>query len=63
MKVDFKPSATLVLTPENQIENYALKKWFKGYTSPDTSEEILTVNLFTEDDTNSAQHSQDEITS
>ena len=50
MKVDFTNTATLSITPENAVENYALKKWFEAYTD-NTSEgiEALHVNLFTED--------------
>ena len=50
MKVDFTDTATLNITPENSIENYALKKWYEAYT--DTTRrnmEALHVNLFAED--------------
>lgn len=55
MKVDFKEMAKLVITPENETENYALKKWFEGYTNESPSEEILSIDLFSVSDTNSVQ--------
>jgi len=52
MKVDFKQKATLVITPENEIESYALRKWHEGYVSIEPSEECLCVESITIDDTN-----------
>jgi hypothetical protein len=49
VKVDFIEDATVSITPENAIENYALKKWFEAYSKMDgNSHECLHVNLFTE---------------
>lgn len=45
MKVDFGRTAMLIITPENETERYALKKWFDGYTSDTPPEETLSVNL------------------
>lgn len=47
MQVEFKSNSTLSIVPENALENYALKKWFDGYTSQ--GEECLNVDLFSED--------------
>ena len=47
MKVRIKQNGNLELTPETELENYALDKWFYGYTTK--GKETLSVNLFVED--------------
>lgn len=37
----------LELTPETELENYALDKWFDGYVAK--GKETLSVNLFVEE--------------
>jgi len=41
MKVEFKDEATVKITPETFLENYALQKWFEGYNNH--GPEILEV--------------------
>ena len=43
MKVEITGLATLEITPENGLENYALKKWFEDYNSSDTSKRMEAV--------------------
>ena len=47
MKVIIKQNGNLELTPETELENYALDKWYEGYTAK--GKETLSVNLFVED--------------
>ena len=47
MKVKIKQNGNLELTPETELENYALDKWYDGYTAQ--GKETLSVNLFVED--------------
>jgi len=49
MQVKIKQNGCLELTPETGLENYALKKWFEGFSSD--KEETISVNLFVEDET------------
>lgn len=47
MKVRIKQNGNLELTPETELENYALDKWYEGYIAK--GKETLSVNLFVED--------------
>ena len=47
MKVRIKQNGNLELTPETELENYALYKWYDGYIIK--GKETLSVNLFVED--------------
>ena len=44
MKVITEQNGNLKITPETELENYALDKWYEGYIS--NGNETLTVNLF-----------------
>ena len=44
MQVKIKQNGCLELTPDTGLENYALKKWFEGFTND--KEETISVNLF-----------------
>lgn len=48
MKVKITSDGCLELTPETGIENYALDKWYDGYTQK--GKETISVNLFVEKD-------------
>lgn len=47
MKVTINQNGNLELTPETELENYALDKWYEGYTNK--GKETISVNLFVED--------------
>jgi len=47
MKAEIKQNGNLVLTPETEIENYALDKWWDGFMAKE--KETITVNLFVVD--------------
>lgn len=47
MNVEIKQNGNLVITPENEIENYALDKWWEGFMAKE--KETITVNLFVVD--------------
>ena len=47
MKARIKQNGNLELTPETELENYALDKWYEGYTQK--GKETLSVNLFVVD--------------
>ena len=44
MKVIIQQNGNLKLTPETELENYALKKWYEGYMS--NGNETISVDLF-----------------
>ena len=46
MKVKIDQNGNLIITPETDIENYALDKWHQGYLS--NGKETLEINLFSE---------------
>lgn len=48
MKAEIRQNGNLVLTPESEIENYALDKWWEGFMAKE--KETITVNLFVVDD-------------
>lgn len=47
MKAKIQRNGNLELTPETDIENYALEKWYDGYTKK--GKETISINLFVED--------------
>jgi len=47
MKAEIKQNGNLIITPENEIENYALDKWWEGFNAK--QKETITVNLFVVD--------------
>jgi len=47
MKAIIQQNGNLQLTPETELENYALDKWYEGHNKK--GKETLTINLFVVD--------------
>lgn len=45
MRVTISGNGNLTLIPETPLENYALDKWYDGFTS-DNGKETISVSLF-----------------
>lgn len=58
MRAEIKQNGNLVITPESEIENYALDKWWDGFMAKE--KEFITVNLFVVD--NSQPCKSEELT-
>lgn len=58
MKAEIKQNGNLVLTPESEIENYALDKWWEGFMAKE--KETISINLFVVDDSGPYKNSSSE---
>lgn len=45
MKADIKSDGTLTITPDSQLEEYALKKWCENYLKGEDSSKLKICNL------------------
>ena len=45
MKAEIDANGQLIVTPENEIESYALKKWNDSYLSETSVETLLIVSI------------------
>ena len=60
MKVEITENGTLMVTPENGLENFALDMWFKAYTIDDAEKEVvLLINTYAVDRSTGRQQPSD----
>lgn len=47
MKTEIKSNGQLIITPENELENYALKKWIDDFEN-NKEDSLVVVNFIEE---------------